>query len=310
MSPLVVRYREYAPCVALRDSVRAFFSFAEPVTDDMASRTILCEIPFSPGDLFCSPTFADGHASLVFSFPRVCRADGVWQSCSIVPCGDLIGPSTMVGSSSLAARAEAVGVYFRAGTAAEFIGVPGADLQNRVIGLASLWGKEAFSLADELNGLSREAARIDRLESALLKQAARRKAPETNIDILGMATWIIHRRGQAAVERLAEAAGISRQHLTRAFHQNVGVTPKMYCRLARFQSTLAYTNPRNDIDWAQVAAQMGYTDQSHMIAEFRRFSSLTPERLRRQGWFHPFIELARRRGPVHSASLLRRIEPD
>jgi AraC-like DNA-binding protein len=158
-------------------------------------------------------------------------------------------------------------------------------------------------LAEELNELSRETARIDCLESALLKQAARRKGPGTNIDISGMTAWIIRRRGQAAVERLAEAAGTSRQHLTRVFRQNVGVTPKVYCQLARFQSALAYTSPPNDIDWAQVAAHLGYTDQSHMIAEFRRFSSLTPERLRRQGWFHPFIELARRRGPVHSSEV-------
>jgi AraC-like DNA-binding protein len=208
----------------------------------------------------------------------------------------------MVGSSSLGARAESVGVYFRAGAVIELLGVSGADLQNHVIGAESLRGTEVFSLADELSELSPEDARVDRLESALLKQAAGRKGPDTNIDIPGIAAWIIHRRGQAGVEQLAESTGISRQHLTRVFRQNVGVTPKMYCRLARFQSTLAYTNPCNNIDWAQVAAQMGYTDQSHMIAEFRRFSSLTPERLRRQGWFHPFIELARRRGAVVTSS--------
>ena len=85
MFPVVVRYREYAPCAALRESVRALFSFAEPTTDDVPSRRILCEIPFRPGASFCSPMFADGHASLVFSFPRVCRADGLWQSGPVVP---------------------------------------------------------------------------------------------------------------------------------------------------------------------------------------------------------------------------------
>jgi AraC-like DNA-binding protein len=300
MRPVVVRYREYAPCAALRDSVRAFFSFAEPVTNDPASRATLCEISFSPGHIFCSPMFADGHASLVFNLPRACRADGVWRACPGVPRGDLIGPSTMVGASSLAERAEAVGVYFRAGAAAEFIGVPGAGLRDRVIGLENLWGPEAFHLAEELNELSGEAARINRLELALLKQAAARKSPGTNIDISGMTAWIIRQRGQASVERLAEATGVSRQHLTRVFRRDIGVTPKMYCRLARFQSTLAYTDPRNDVDWARVAARTGYADQSHMIAEFRRFSSLTPEGLRRQGWFHPFIELARRRWQVDS----------
>ena len=41
--------------------------------------------------------------------------------------------------------------------------------------------------------------------------------------------------------------------------------------------------------WARVAAELGYADQSHMIAEFRELSSLTPERLATERWFHPFI---------------------
>jgi hypothetical protein len=161
MPPAVVRYREYAPCAALRDSVRAFFSFAEPATDDVPSRGILCEIPFRRGDLFCSPMFADGHASLVFNFARVCRADGVWQSSPVVPHADLIGPSTAVGPSSLAARAEAVGVYFRAGMVSQFIRISGADMQNRVADADSLWGAQALSLAEDLSERGREGARID-----------------------------------------------------------------------------------------------------------------------------------------------------
>jgi AraC-like DNA-binding protein len=296
MAPVVVRYREYAPCAALADSVRAFFSFAEPEVGAGCSRGTLCEVPFRPGDSFCSPMFADGHASLVFSFPRVCRADGVWQSSPGAPRADLIGPSTVVGPSSLAARAEAVGVYFRAGTVSPFFRVSGDDLRNRVAGADELWGAQAGGLAEELSELDREGSCIDRLEAALLRQAARAESPGATADIPGMAAWIIRRGGQVGVEQLAERAGVSRQHLTRVFRQTVGVTPKMYCRLVRFQSALAYATPRGELDWAQVAAELGYADQSHLIAEFREFSSLTPERLRQHGWFHPFIELARRRG--------------
>lgn len=47
------------------------------------------------------------------------------------------------------------------------------------------------------------------------------------------------------------------------------------------------------MDWAETALEMGYADQSHMIAEFRCFSSLTPEQIAHGHWFHPFIERAR-----------------
>jgi AraC-like DNA-binding protein len=138
---------------------------------------------------------------------------------------------------------------------------------------------------------------MELIESNLLQRLGR--SGETGgVDIAGLTRWIERMRGQVSVEELARAAGVSRQHLTRVFRHSVGVTPKIYCRLARFQATLGfftdpYAGAGDRVDWAQVAAEGGYADQSHMIAEFRRFSSVTPEALARQRWFHPFIERAR-----------------
>ena len=95
--------------------------------------------------------------------------------------------------------------------------------------------------------------------------------------------------------RLADGAGVSRRHLTRVFRQIIGVSPKRYCRLARFQSGLGLAGVGSGVQWARVAAELGYADQSHMIAEFRELSSLTPEALASQRWFHPFILDARAR---------------
>jgi AraC-like DNA-binding protein len=94
---------------------------------------------------------------------------------------------------------------------------------------------------------------------------------------------------------MAEAAGVSRQALTRTFREEVGVSPKLYCMLARYQSGLAFAGCGKSVDWARVAAELGYADQSHMIGEFRRFSSLTPQQLASGRWFHPFIEHAKAR---------------
>ena len=52
----------------------------------------------------------------------------------------------------------------------------------------------------------------------------------------------------------------------------------------------------NDVEWAQVAAESGYADQSHMILEFRRFTGPTPDALLHGPWFHPFIEHPVREG--------------
>jgi AraC-like DNA-binding protein len=96
---------------------------------------------------------------------------------------------------------------------------------------------------------------------------------------------------------MARAAGVSRQHFSRQFRQHLGISPKLYCRLARFHSGLAYAHDQGRVDWAQTALDLGYADQSHMIAEFRQFSALTPQALVNGHWFHPFIERAWRTLP-------------
>jgi AraC-like DNA-binding protein len=194
-----------------------------------------------------------------------------------------------------------VGVYFHPAQASVFTHVPACELTDQVVALEDLWGAAGSELPAELSDADTEAARIDRLESALLMRIAGRRCSTAALDVPGLAAWVLRQRGRLKVERLADRAGVSRQHLTRVFREGVGVTPKLYGRLARFRTGLAFAGCGKNIDWAQAAVEMGYTDQSHMIAEFREFSSLTPQMLAAQRWFHPFIERARCARPAVSA---------
>jgi AraC-like DNA-binding protein len=286
-------YRELAPCPALVAHVRAFFTFGPVRTCAPAPRAVLWETFFAPGDSFCSPLLADGNVSLVLSSGMTCELGGRWRADPSGPSGRVIGPMTMVGETDVRECAEGVGVYFRPARAATFVGMPTGDLTDRIIGADDAWGVAGRSLASELSELD-DRARVDRLEAALLERLARHNSRLVGIDAAGLASRVVDCDGRVSVEWLAAAAGVSRQHLARVFRERVGLAPKTYCNLARFQSGLAYAG-RGGADWAQIAAALGYADQSHMIAEFRRFSGLTPQALAAGGWFHPFIERARAR---------------
>ena len=111
----MARYREFLPSEALRPYIRALFSFTTPANDEPgcgAYRPIR-EVAFSPNDPFCSPLFADGHISLVFSLAKACRAGGMWFSYPAGPRGDVIGPMTRVGAASMEERPEMLGAYLR-----------------------------------------------------------------------------------------------------------------------------------------------------------------------------------------------------
>ncbi|HXP88355.1 MAG TPA: helix-turn-helix domain-containing protein [Bryobacteraceae bacterium] len=299
MPRIAARYREYAPCEALRGAVRAFFSFSPADANAAPGRRITREILFGEGDSFCSPMFADGHVSIVFSFPRICRTGGLWHPSPAGSHADVLGAMTVAGPTSSDGRDEIWGAYLRPAGAPRCTGVPAADLTDRIVALDELWGPAASELIAELSEQNEAAERIDRIESALLRRTSQARTAATALNVPGLAAWVMRRQGGVTVERMGAAAGVSRQHLTRVFRESVGVTPKLYCRLARFQSGLVHAGSGSKVDWAREAVQMGYADQSHMIAEFRRFSSLTPGQLASQNWFHPFIERARAASQTH-----------
>ena len=302
MVPLVACYREFAPCEALCGHVHSFFSFVpKPAMGAKLARRILLETAFRDGDSFSSPLFADGTVSLVFNFERTCGVDGRWRGGAAASAA-VIGAMSVVGGPRAAERAEMLGVYFHAGQAGKFLGAPSSLLTDRIVALDDLWGSLGSQLALELAEAD-ELARIDILERALLARLTPEPKRTATVDIPGLARWVAAEQGRLTVERMTDAAGVSRQALARAFRDAVGVTPKVYCMLARFRAGLAYAGCGSSVDWAHAAADLGYADQSHMIAEFRRFSSLTPQSLVSGRWFHPFIERARRRTDSRRARL-------
>jgi len=286
---IVSCYRELAPSEALKDHVRAFFSFTPPSDRPAVTRRMTSEVIFRAGHSFCSPMFADGHASIVFDLGMACHLDGVWRPDLFR--GRLIGAITCVGPVFEATRPAMVGAYFRGGQIPSIAYLPAFEFTDKVVSLEDIWSAGS-RLALELSELSEEQ-RIDRLEALLLQRMGRSLMTNSLVDMPHLVSFALENRGHVDVGTLANLAGVSRQHLARLFREWVGVSPKLYCRLARFQSALYYATVGNNVDWAQAALETGYADQSHMIAEFREFSSLTPRQLTTERWFHPFIEHAR-----------------
>lgn len=298
--PPIVVYREFAPSEPLRAHVRSFFTFTRAgAVEDTPRRRPIFEAAFGAGDSFSSPVFADGHVSLTLSLDQACTPEGRWVD-GMHPAATVLGALSAVGPAHAPNRAEMVGVYFGAGGAA-LLGAPSSAVTDRVVPLEDLWGAAASDLSEQICAQG-ELARLERLEQTLLSRLTLTRSSAGSFDCAGLASWVVASRGRANVERMADAAGVSRQCLSRRFRDTVGVTPKLYCMLARFQAGLAHAGRGADVDWASVAADLGYADQSHMIREFRRFSSLTPNDLASGRWFHPFIERTRGSAGLSPAS--------
>jgi AraC-like DNA-binding protein len=79
------------------------------------------------------------------------------------------------------------------------------------------------------------------------------------------------------VADVSREIGWSRRWLSHAFAEQVGMTPKRYCRLVRFRHVVQEIASQRSVDWASIALAGGFYDQAHLIHEFRDFSGLSPE---------------------------------
>jgi len=80
----------------------------------------------------------------------------------------------------------------------------------------------------------------------------------------------------ALIEPVQRASGCSPAQFIARFEQTVGLTPKRYARVLRFHALINGVARRQPDDWAQLAVDAGYADQSHLIHEFKRLAGITP----------------------------------
>ena len=92
---------------------------------------------------------------------------------------------------------------------------------------------------------------------------------------------LVAARGQVQVGSVAAELGWSRRHLGERFRAEVGVTPKAFARILRFEHAHRLVRRPDPPSWAEVSARAGYADQAHMVRDWRAFTGRTPEAWRR-----------------------------
>ncbi|MEO1771012.1 helix-turn-helix domain-containing protein [Candidatus Enterococcus ferrettii] len=82
-----------------------------------------------------------------------------------------------------------------------------------------------------------------------------------------------------SMEKICRETGYSQRYTQRLFRKEIGITPKLYSRIIRFQNAIKAIYADNELTLAKVAHQLGYYDQAHLIHEFQFFTHLSPTRL-------------------------------
>ena len=168
----------------------------------------------------------------------------------------------------------AIGVHFKPGGALPFLRMSLAELRDQHISLETIWGASARRLHCQLM----EAKSIDRmfvlLESYLMANTLR---PLSHHPAVAAALEEFANISRVrAVSEVAKLTGYSRRRFIELFNEEVGLTPKIFSRIQRFQAALELVKRARPVRWGDIALACGYYDQAHLIRDFQAFCGLTP----------------------------------
>ncbi len=166
----------------------------------------------------------------------------------------------------------AVLVRLKAEEASRVLGCDLADITNASIELSDIFGnREASLLAESLAAAKSAGERVARMRRFLLnRMEARRIDPVAREAILAL-----KRDPAITMNELVSHLGVGERNLQRRFKKQIGISPKQFARVARIQSVVAVRLKGSD--WANVAYEVGYNDQAHLINDFRSLVGAPPE---------------------------------
>jgi AraC-like DNA-binding protein len=255
-------YGEIAPPPALRDSVVSLWEMRLPALAGPARVRILPNACVDVVLYASDPSQGEGLAAAVAPPHRSYVVGSTLRSFIVRS----VGWRHVVGASLRPEGVEPI------------LGLPAAVIGESVALLDDVLGGEAGRIeARVLDGPAESA--LGRLAEVLLE---RRRGRDPDAAAHRAVELVRRADGRVRIDALAAGLNTSPRKLERQFLAHVGMSPKLFARLVRFDRAVRDLAHRGTATWAQFAVAHGYADQAHFINEFREFAGVTPGEFERE----------------------------
>lgn len=165
------------------------------------------------------------------------------------------------------------GIHFHLGGAFPFLDVPACELGDAKLNLDDLWPGESYRVRSQLLDAPSVERRFQVMESWLL---SRLRMPLVRHPAVHYALTQLRHDANTRTAELADEVNLSQRRFIQVFKDQVGLSPKLFGRVMRFQAIISRIARKTEVDWTEIALKHGYFDQAHFIHDFREFSGLTP----------------------------------
>jgi AraC-like DNA-binding protein len=252
-------YLELKPSPPLAGFIRSFWYACAPALPHQRERVLpngLLQIVIS----LAADSLTDCGADTGEDSLDICRP---------LPPAILVGARSRYDIIHTRDMAELIGIVFRPGGLGPWLRHPANAFFERSVDLDSLWA--ATELQDRLRQQKSPVQKLAALDAFILHRLRGRSIERR--DTVKAAIAGMRRLG---VAQTARSLGISDRRLRQLFQEDVGLSPKQWSRIQRFQRALRLLHSGEDVRWDQLALHCGYYDQPHFSNDFRAFSGIDP----------------------------------
>ncbi len=254
-------FSTYRPCPALQDMVEMYWHTHCDLTQSLVQEMYtpsLQALTFNMSGWYEDVIFEDGHLRM--------------NKCSYV-----IGqPLTKRMSISNPQGINILGVKFTPLGLSLLTAIDMQHIANQIIDATDIWGADIALLYEKMLAKNSVAEQLSELEMFLIAKRKKQNAC-ARMQLVANTIQRMEQHRTFAVAQLLNTCPVTKKTLERYFLNQIGLSPKQYASIARFNKMLTWLDAQlTEPHWHQLIVDFGYYDQSHLIKDFKRFTGKTP----------------------------------
>jgi AraC-like DNA-binding protein len=184
------------------------------------------------------------------------------------------GQHTLVTNRYIARDFWALQIVLQPGALYRLTGIPSYELTNTYIDAEAIWNPDISQIHDQMANCEDVDETIKIAELFLEKIINKSKIQSHSID--KVSKLILNQNNPQNIENLADQSCLSIRQFSRKFNERIGISPKTFDRITRFEKAFRMKNANPNLDWLSIAIACGYYDYQHLVKDYKDFTNLTP----------------------------------